>query len=52
MASPKANNAIVIGAGFSGLSAATTLADLGYKVTLLEKHKQTGGRARVFKKDG
>ena len=44
--------AIVIGAGFSGLSAATTLADKGYDVTLLEKHEQTGGRARTLKKDG
>jgi phytoene desaturase len=52
MTSTKAKSAIVIGAGFSGLSAATSLADLGYKVTLLEKHEQTGGRARVFKKQG
>jgi len=47
-----ANKAIVIGAGFSGLSAATHLADKGWDVTLLEKHNQTGGRARMMEKDG
>lgn len=46
------NKAIVIGAGFSGLSAAITLADAGYDVHVLEKHPTPGGRARVFKKDG
>jgi phytoene desaturase len=43
---------IVIGAGFSGLSTATQLADLGYEVEILEKNEQAGGRARVFEKDG
>lgn len=43
---------IVIGAGFSGLSAASFLAKEGYKVTLLEKHDVPGGRARLFKADG
>lgn len=43
---------IVVGAGFAGLSAAITLADKGYKVTVVEKNKQVGGRARIFKKDG
>ncbi|WP_240432042.1 phytoene desaturase family protein [Pedobacter chitinilyticus] len=43
---------IVIGAGFAGLSAAITLADKGYKVTIVEKNKEVGGRARVFEKDG
>jgi phytoene desaturase len=47
-----AKKAIVIGAGFSGLSAATHLADKGWDVTLLEKHNQTGGRARMMEKDG
>ncbi|MGB0166026.1 MAG: phytoene desaturase family protein [Luteibaculum sp.] len=40
---------IVIGAGFSGLSAACFLAKEGYKVTVVEKHNQTGGRARKLK---
>ena len=43
---------IVIGAGFSGLAAATKLADQGYNVSLLEKNNSTGGRARQFKADG
>ena len=43
---------IVIGSGFSGLAAATCLANKGYDVTLLEKHDQTGGRARQFSSNG
>jgi phytoene desaturase len=43
---------IVIGAGFSGLSTATELADKGYEVTIFEKNEQAGGRARVFKEQG
>ena len=44
--------AIVIGAGFSGLSAAISLAKQGYNVTLVERHEQTGGRARVLRAEG
>jgi phytoene desaturase len=43
---------VVIGAGFSGLSAATCLAAKGYTVTLIEKHNQPGGRARKFEAEG
>lgn len=43
---------IVIGSGFSGLAAATTLADKGYDVTILEKNDSIGGRARVFEAEG
>jgi len=43
---------IVIGAGFAGLSAATTLADKGLEVILLEKNESAGGRARVFRAEG
>jgi phytoene desaturase len=43
---------IVIGAGFAGLSAACVMAKAGYKVTVLEKNDQPGGRARVWEKDG
>lgn len=43
---------IVIGAGFSGLAAATGLADKGYDVTILEKNSMAGGRARVFEAEG
>ena len=39
---------IVIGSGFSGLSAATSLADKGHEVVILEKNTVAGGRARVF----
>ncbi|MBP7514577.1 MAG: phytoene desaturase [Flavobacteriales bacterium] len=44
--------AIVIGSGFAGTSAATTLASKGYAVTLVEKNDEPGGRARVWRKDG
>ncbi len=44
--------AIVIGAGFGGLSAAAFLARDGYEVTVIEQHDQVGGRARVWEKDG
>jgi len=43
---------IVIGSGFSGLSVATSLADKGYEVTILEKNSVAGGRARVFQAEG
>lgn len=43
---------IILGAGFSSLSAACYLAKKGFQVTILEKNKTTGGRARQFKKAG
>jgi phytoene desaturase len=43
---------IVIGSGFAGLSAACVLAKEGYKVTILEKNDQPGGRARVWEQAG
>jgi phytoene desaturase len=43
---------IVIGSGFGGIAAALRMRAKGYKVTLVEKHLDLGGRARVFKKDG
>ncbi len=42
----------IIGSGFSGLSAASYLAKEGHDVTVFEKHKQAGGRARQFQEDG
>ena len=43
-------NSIVIGSGFGGIAAALRLKAKGHKVTLVEKHPDLGGRARVFKK--
>lgn len=48
----KSTNIVVIGSGFSSLSAACYLAHQGYDVTVLEKNKTVGGRARQLKKDG
>ena len=45
-------NIIIIGSGFSSISAACYLAKAGNKVTILEKNNTLGGRARQFKKDG
>ena len=44
--------AVVIGAGFSGLSAATFLAKEGWNVSIIEKHAMPGGRARKFSSHG
>ena len=43
---------IIIGSGFGGIAAALRMRAKGYQVTLIEKHPDLGGRARVFKKDG
>ena len=50
--STSSRRAVVIGAGFAGLSAATTLAQSGWHVTVLEKNDGPGGRARVFRAQG
>src|SRR6202046_3199705 len=47
MASP-AKDAVVIGAGFAGLSAAVALAERGVRVTVLEGKPALGGRAYSF----
>ena len=39
---------VVIGAGFSGLSAACYLARSGFEVVVIEKNLELGGRARVW----
>ena len=43
---------IVIGSGFGGIAAALRLKAKNHHVTLIEKHPDLGGRARVFKKNG
>lgn len=42
----------IIGAGFSGLSAASFMAKAGWQVTVIEKHPIPGGRARQMKSEG
>ncbi len=45
-------NSIVIGSGFGGIAAALRLKAKGHDVTIIEKHPDLGGRARVFRKNG
>ena len=44
--------AIVIGAGYSGLAAACLLSGDGWRVTVVEKNSQCGGRAQVYREKG
>ena len=41
---------VIIGSGFGGLASALRMRAKGYDITLVEKHPDLGGRARVFKK--
>lgn len=43
---------VIIGAGFSSISAACYLANQGYEVHVHEKNSQLGGRAQQYQKDG
>ena len=45
-------DSIVIGSGFGGIASALRLRAKNHNVTLIEKHDDLGGRARVFKKNG
>ena len=45
-------SAVVIGSGFGGLALGIRLQSLGFDTTILEKHEQPGGRARVLRRDG
>ncbi|MCC7522876.1 phytoene desaturase [Candidatus Uhrbacteria bacterium] len=45
-------HAVIIGSGFGGLGSACLLAKAGYRVTVLEKNEQPGGRASVFSERG
>lgn len=42
----------IIGSGFSSLAAASSLADRGFDVTVIEKNATPGGRARKFDREG
>lgn len=44
--------AIIIGAGFAGLSAAAFMAKAGWSVTVIEKNKTAGGRAKQLQAGG
>lgn len=46
------NKIVVIGSGFSSLSAASYLAKSGFEVTVIEKNDSAGGRARKFETQG
>ncbi len=45
-------HAIVIGAGFGGIASALRLKAKGYKVTLIDRTDQLGGRAQSFERNG
>ncbi len=49
---PDRPHAVIIGSGFGGLAAAIRLGARGYRVTILERRDQSGGRAGVFRQDG
>ena len=44
--------AVVIGSGFGGLAVANRLQSMGYRVTVLEKREQVGGRAYQLVENG
>jgi phytoene desaturase len=46
------NKVSIIGSGFSSLAASCYLANAGYEVTIFEKNKTIGGRARQLIKEG
>jgi diapolycopene oxygenase len=48
----KKSDAIVIGSGLAGLSAACTLAARGYSVTVVEKNEWLGGKAALLEDKG
>ncbi len=48
----KEKKVFVIGAGIAGLTSAAILSKLGFSVTLIEAHKQSGGCAGTFKRNG
>ncbi|MBN2861896.1 MAG: NAD(P)/FAD-dependent oxidoreductase, partial [Bacteroidales bacterium] len=47
-----AKNVLITGAGLGGLATALRLTKKGYKVEIIEKNNQAGGRLNQLKKDG
>ncbi len=47
-----AKSVIIVGAGLGGLATALRLAKQGYKVEIIEKNDNAGGRVNQLKKDG
>ena len=45
-------NVLIVGAGLGGLTTALRLVKKGYKVQIIEKNAQAGGRLNQIKKDG
>lgn len=45
-------HAVVIGSGFGGLAAAVRLGAMGYRVTVVERLDEPGGRAGVWRQNG
>ena len=52
MSKPDGKRVVVVGAGIGGMAAAARLAKEGFRVTVVERNDQAGGRARVWKEDG
>ena len=44
MSDKKAGEFVIIGGGISGISAAVEIAEMGHKVTIVEKEPSLGGR--------
>jgi phytoene dehydrogenase-like protein len=47
-----AKNVLIVGAGLGGMATALRLSKKGYKVEIIEKNSQAGGRLNQLKKDG
>src|SRR5512139_1676850 len=47
-----AKSVLIAGAGLGGLATALRLAKKGYKVEIIEKNSQAGGRLNQIKRDG
>ncbi len=48
---PVTPSALVVGGGLAGMTAAMTIAEQGFEVTLVEREKELGGRAKLLTRD-